>query len=386
MRRILCSIAAFVCLLGAGPPAGGAQIGKVVAIQAGTPQDAALSAINAAPTSAQKIALLDKFLADFGQGDMALVAYEQYVAVYTADKNYDKAFEFADKGLAADPDDFGISYSVFRAAQEKGDVAREFRYGEILGGIVTRYKAQTAPANADAAEWQARKKDALTSVADTVNYVSSTLFEAARVEKDPKTQAALLERYSVAFPDSPYTEPAQALAASNYRQLGDYAKMTAFAQSVLAKNPDNTAILLLLADDGSERAVNLGQADQYAHKVLDLLAKAQKPAGVTDDECKQRISIQQGIAWSSIGQVAIQKKNDAAALDAFQKAAALLKSEPFTYARNQYRMGFALVNLKRNAEARVALTQAASLDTPYKPLAQEKLKSLSTARPTKKAP
>jgi len=72
------------------------------------------------------------------------------------------------------------------------------------------------------------------------------------------------------------------------------------------------------------------------------------------------------------------------ALDAFQKAAPLVKGEPFSYARNQYRMGFALLNLKRMPEARAALTQAASVDTPYKQMAQQKLSSLAAGGAAKK--
>jgi len=160
--------------------------------------------------------------------------------------------------------------------------------------------------------------------------------------------------------------------------------MTAFGQKILEKDPNNVSILLLLADDASDRGVNLDQADQYAHKVLDLVAAAQKPAGFTDEQWKARVALQQGLAWSAIGQVAIQKKRDAAALDAFQKAVPLLKSEPFSRARNQYRMGFALLNLKRTEDARAAFTEAASLDTPYKALAQQKLNSLPPASAKKK--
>src|SRR5271156_4603027 len=104
MRRILSlSLVALSMLLGL-PWFAEAQIGKSVAIPAGTPEDKALAAVAAAPTSAEKIALLDKFMAESGKGDMVIVASEQYLAVYAADKNYDKAFEYADKGLAADPD------------------------------------------------------------------------------------------------------------------------------------------------------------------------------------------------------------------------------------------------------------------------------------------
>jgi tetratricopeptide (TPR) repeat protein len=387
MRRILLPWLLVVSAVLLSPQPARGQIGKMVVIPAGSAEDHALAAIAAAPTNAEKLALLDKFAAEFGKGDMAIVADEQYVAIYAADKQYDKAFEFADKGLAADPDNYGIAYGAFRAAQEKADVEHEFRYGLALAGIVARYKKQPAPEGEDPRAWEEKKKDTLANVAEGMNYVSSSLFNAARGLQDAKLQATLLERYALAFADSPYAEGAQTLVADSYRRLREYAKMTSFAQQVLEKDPNNIAMLLLLADDGSERSVNLTQADEYAHKALDLISKAQKPAGVTDEQWTHRVTIQQGIAWSSIGQVAIQKKDDAGALDAFQKAAPLLKPEPFLYARNQYRMGFALLNLKRTPEARTAFTQAASLDTPYRPLAQEKLDSLAApAKKKKKTP
>jgi tetratricopeptide (TPR) repeat protein len=379
MRRVpFLAVFALSFLSALAPPAA-AQIGKQVPVAAGSPEDRALSEISAAPTNAEKIALLDKFMAAYGSGDLAVPAYEQYVAIYAADKNYAKAFEYADKGLAADPDNFSIAYGAFRAAQEKADLEREFQYGEALVGLVSRFKSQPAPTGEDPAAWEVHKKETLNSVADSMNYVSATLFNGARSVPDPKVQAALLERFAIAFPGSPYAENAQTLVANSYRQMAQYAKMTAFAQKILEKDPNNVSMLLLLADDASDRGVNLAQADQYAHKVLDLLAAAQKPAGVTEEQWQARVTLQQGLAWSAIGQVAIQNKRDAAALAAFQKAAPLVKAEPFSHARNQYRMGFALLNLKRTAEARAAFAEAASLDTPYKPLAQEKLKSLPPA-------
>ncbi len=379
---VLCAVCAVVCL----PRGAAAQMGKMVSIPAGSPEDHALAAVNAAPTAAEKLALLDKFMADYGKGDMAIVGDEQYVTIYTGEKQYDKAFEYADKGLATDPDDYGIAYSAFRAAQEKPDVQHEFTYGLALREIVSRYQQKPAPAGEDEMVWAARKKETLAGVTDEMSYVSASLFNAARGLQDAQMQANLLERYALAFADSPYAEPAQTLVADSYRRMQNYAKMTGFAQQVLAKDPNNIGMLLLLADDGSDRGVNLAQADECAHKALDLVAKAQKPAGATDEQWTKGIAVQQGIALSSIGQVAIEKKNDAGALDAFQKAAPLLKGDAFLYARNQYRMGFALLNLKRVPEAKTALTQAASLDTPYRPLAQQKLNSLAATPAKKKAP
>jgi hypothetical protein len=50
-----------------------AQIGKSVAVTAGTPEDKALAEIYAAPDGPEKVALLDKFMADYGKGDLELL-------------------------------------------------------------------------------------------------------------------------------------------------------------------------------------------------------------------------------------------------------------------------------------------------------------------------
>src|SRR5207253_6272316 len=63
MRRSLMILVTVVMSLALAPLLG-AQIGKRVSIGAGTPEDKALAEINAATDPAQKLALIDKFLAE----------------------------------------------------------------------------------------------------------------------------------------------------------------------------------------------------------------------------------------------------------------------------------------------------------------------------------
>jgi len=86
------------------------------------------------------------------------------------------------------------------------------------------------------------------------------------------------------------------------------------------------------------------------------------------------------LALGAIGQVNMQKKDNATAVQNFRAAAPLVKSDNVAYGRNQYRLGFALVNLKRMAEAKDAFTQAASVNSPYKALAQDKLKTFTAKK------
>jgi tetratricopeptide (TPR) repeat protein len=100
---------------------------------------------------------------------------------------------------------------------------------------------------------------------------------------------------------------------------------------------------------------------------------------VTDEQWQQQLSLQKGLALSSLGQVNIQKKNNAAAVGNLRDASPLLKSDANSYARNQYRLGYALLNLKKIPEAKQAFTEAASVNSPYKQPSLDKLKAMSGA-------
>src|SRR5262245_23454123 len=122
----------------------GQQIGKYVPIGAGSDADRAMAEINAATDPAQKLALIDKFATQFGQGDMALVATENYVNYYVAQKQYDKAFEYGDKVFALDSGNFNNAVNMVRAASEKGDTDKLLSYGEKAQSVITDFKASPA--------------------------------------------------------------------------------------------------------------------------------------------------------------------------------------------------------------------------------------------------
>ena len=364
-----------MCIACAAYPVYAQQIGKFVPIPANSDADHALTEINATTDPAQKLALIDKFAAS-AQGDMVIIADDQYVNYYIGAKNYDKALEYGDKLFALDADSFSNAVNMVRAAQGKGDVNRMFSYGEKSAQILQRYKERTAPEGMKQETWDSQKAQTLQDVHETVVYVEQLLVDGAYRTTDAAKRAALLVRFAQLFPDSPFANQALGVAAASYRQTQNTAKMLSVANDLLAKDPDNLGMLLLLADYYSEKAEQIDKAEAYAKKSVALLETAKKPDGVSDEQWKQQSALQKGLALSALGQVNIEKKNNAQAVDNFKAAAPLLKSDEGSYARNQYRLGFALLNLKRVPEAKAAFTDAASVNSPYKALAQEKLKTL----------
>lgn len=381
-----CSIALFGAFLIFTATAS-AQIGKSVSVAAGTPEDKDLEAIYAAPDSPDKVALLDKFMADHGNGDLALLGDQLYAQTYLAQKNYAKVYEYGDKALSLDPDDFSALILMMHAADEQGNAQKMYALGEKVGPLLARYQASPAPAGVSEDQWSAQKAQNLKDAQADVNYVQYTMVNAAYKTTDLPARIQLLERYAKAFPDSPYTLAVREQTAIAYQQAQNTPKMLDTAQSILTKDPNNISMLLLLADNWSESGQQLDKAGADAKKALELLGKAQKPDNVPDDQWQKQVSIQKGLAYSALGQVYVNNNQNAQAVEAFKQASPLLKSDSFSYGRNLYRLGFTLAKMQRTPEARTVLTEAVSVNSPYKAKAQETLNRIggSTKKPTHKA-
>jgi len=378
-------VAAFVMfLLLSGFVLSAQQIGKYVPVAAGSEADHAITEINAATDPAQKLALIDQFAAGPGQGDMALVAEELYVNYYLAQKQYDKAFEAGDKLFVIDPLNLQNAINMVRGASEKGDAERLLLYGEKAQNIIVAFKALPAPPESSSENWEQQKAHAIEANQDNLRYVQQAVYGGVYQTADPAKRADQLLRFAKLFPESQYAQPAMGVAATSYQQAQNAPKMLEVANALLAKDPNNLGMLLLVSDYYGEKGEQLDRAESYAQKAATLADSATRPETVPEDQWKQQYELQKGLALSTLGQVSLQKKNNSQAVQNFQAAAALLKSNNTSYARNEYRLGFAFINLKKVAEARAAFSAAASVDSPYKGPAQDKLKTLPAAPTTRR--
>jgi hypothetical protein len=362
-----------------------AQIGKSVAVSAGTPEDKDLATIYAAPEGPNKIALLDKFIADHGTGDLALLGDQLLAQSYLAQKNYAKVYEYGEKVLGLDPDNFPALILMVHAADEQGNVQKLYALGEKVGPLLAHYQASAAPEGTADDQWIAQKTQNLKDAQADIGYVQYTMVNAAYKTSDLAARTTLLEGYAKAFPDSPYTLGVREQTAIAYQQAQNTPKMIETAQDILTKDPNNISMLILLADNWSENGQHLDQAATDAKKALDLLEQAKKPDNLTDDQWQKQISIQKGLAYSVLGQVYVNNDDNAKAIESFKQASPLLKSDAFSYGRNLYRWGFTLAKMKRIPEARKVLTEAVSINSPYKAKAQETLNKIGGAAPRKGA-
>jgi tetratricopeptide (TPR) repeat protein len=360
-----------------------AQLAKPITTKAGTPEDKALDEISATTDPARKLALIDKFNAELAHDEYAILGVDLYVSYYSEAKNYPKMAEYAQKILALDPDNYAAALHLANAQFESGNVAGVIEAGEKLSGILTRYKAQTAPAGAEP-NWASLHKQSFDDQKDQINYVENIMFNSLYKVQSPAERAAYAERIVAAFPDGPYAAASEIMAANSYQQAQDNPKMVAAAEKVLTMDANSAEMLVLLAEYYSSAQEQLDKALADAKKAIELLPAAKAPQGVPDDQWKNQVKLQTGLAWSAEGQILIIRNDLEGAANAFRTASPLLKGEVNAYARNLYRLGFTYARQKKIPEATAALDECISLNTPFKAPAQQTLTQMSTTTTTKR--
>jgi tetratricopeptide (TPR) repeat protein len=359
-----------------------AQIGKSIMVPAGTPEDKAVNAIAAAPDPAQKIALLDQFMKDYGsKPDLALLGEILYTTAYLQHNDYDKAIEQGEKVMAADPDNFATAVNLVRAAAGKPDAAKAFDFADQVLAIVARYKAAPPPAGTSQQTWASQQANTLKSAQEDIESMQYALFTAASQVSDGSQRAIFFDRFLKDFPDSAYAPNAREALAFAYQQAQNTPKMLDSAQQVLAKDPSNVSMLLLLADYYSGEGKQLDDAAADAQKALDTLGSAAKPAQVSQADWDKQVTLQKGIAYSALGQIDVIRTKNAQAVAAFKEADPLLESNNYYYARNLYRLGFTLAKMQQTAEAIKYLEQAIKIDSPFRALAQQTLAKINGSAP-----
>ena len=84
------------------------------------------------------------------------------------------------------------------------------------------------------------------------------------------------------------------MAAATYQQTQNTPKMLETANGLLAKDPNNLGMLILLADYYSEKGEQLDKAEASAKKAITVVGTAKKPEGLTDDQWTQQAGCKRG--------------------------------------------------------------------------------------------
>jgi tetratricopeptide (TPR) repeat protein len=223
--------------------------------------------------------------------------------------------------------------------------------GVMLGSAQTSQPAQSAPAAP--AEKKPQYKD----------QQEFTLYDSVTKETDATKKLALLNTWKEKYPESDFKNDRLKIFLTTYQQLGQPAKMIDTAKEMLAVDPkDITAlywITFLTPTLGSTGSDTLDTGEKAANGLL----VAEKPATVKDDDWTKAKSQTDAVAYTTLGWIAMQRKNNDVAETDFKKS---LTVDP-KQAQDSYWLGTVILAEKKpekQAEALFDFARAASYDGP----------------------
>ncbi|MBV9182870.1 MAG: hypothetical protein JO356_16295 [Acidobacteria bacterium] len=365
----------FTLLLSLAPLAY-SQVEKL-AIPAGTPEDKDLTTIGSEPDANKKLQMYQDFLAKYASNPVA-VAYAnwQLSQSYQTTGDFAKAIECGDKAVAASPHNLDLLTSQVMLAQQAKDNARQFRYSLDGGAVYNSIAKQAKPADLSDEQFASNIAAAKEANRGAYEFFQNAAFNAIAAENNSTTRMDYIDQFKTTFPQSGMDDQIANYAMLSLAELKDTKRLVAYAEKVLAGNPEDEGALLMLANayvDSSEPGA-LGKAVTYAQRTI-VTAKAEQP----DADRSRKVSA--GVAHSILGRVYAKQEKTVPSITELKSAIALLKGQDEQqYAVSAYFLGWDYAKLNRLTEARAVLTDAAKIPGPMQPPVKDLLTKVNSAR------
>ncbi len=185
-------------------------------------------------------------------------------------------------------------------------------------------------------------------------------------ERTPEEQIRLLEDFLLQYPETELKEYAYQAATQAYQAKNDFAKVLTYGEMTLAENENNLVALLILssaipertAKSDPDREENLAEAERYASRSLEVLAKLPMPAELTPEQWRQTRRDAEATPHAALGLIAMIRED-------FPKAEGELKMATEMAARPDpvtlYRLGLCYSLEKKYDPALEVLERSAAL-------------------------
>jgi tetratricopeptide (TPR) repeat protein len=162
-------------------------------------------------------------------------------------------------------------------------------------------------------------------------------YNQAAAKTDPAQLEAAADEFGQKFPNSELKELLYVRATSLYQQQNNSAKVITAGRKAIAINPTNPVPLVAVAsalvmdtrESDLDRDSRYAEAGKDAQAALDNIDTGLEiPPGVAEAQIAAAKANLRSIAYDTLGVIAMNKKDYAAAEQSFQKAADLMKDQP----------------------------------------------------------
>ena len=206
---------------------------------------------------AQKVKLLNDFIAEFPKSASLAWIYDQLQPVYVESKNYDRVIALGAKMLEVDPDNIEGAHSTLLAAEQSGNPEFVRQAAAACWQVATRLsRAPGYP-----------KTDYARQISEYSEFVMASV---ANRETDPRKRQEGLKALEQLNPKSPFLHGSRNEVFS-LSQGPNREAMVAVAERTIAADPNNEDMLIMVADYHMQRGDMPDKVLDYSTRVVEIL-------------------------------------------------------------------------------------------------------------------
>jgi len=284
--------------------------------------------------------LLDQFWKDYQEAGMIHWAYDEICRAFVASGQPVRALAVGEKLMTRDPQDIEIAQKSLKLAEDQKDAALI----EKWSAIATRAAGSSG------------------ALHDHVDYLAYSAI--TRIADRGKKREAI-EEFLKSHPGSPYKTAVEDLYLQSWRESGNPQSTLAAAKRILEQDDSNLTALAIVADSYMQSEKEPNKVLAYARKILAVLNKQPKPAGLTDAEWSRKKAPLIGHAYWMIGSVSIQQDRYSDADKAIRAALPYVKDDSPLFSTALFYLGWANYQLGNLSEAIRFNQQCALVNGPY---------------------
>ncbi len=326
-----------------------------------TPEGQALQQIGEESDDAKKLAGFEKFVQDYPKSENLAWVYSEMVPLYAKANQPDKAVDIGSKLIALDPEDLETGLATLKAAESKKDPDLVKKWSDTTAAIAQKELAAKKPEDEDEEDW----KKHLDYVKQVSTYSEYALNAMALQTADPRKKADLIEDLYGRNPQSQYVGPLLPVALQAYQQINDSDRAVAFAEKVLAKDPNNDDMLLVAANAYSQNGKEPDKVITYSSKLVEVVSAKPKPDGVSDADWDNRKKMLTGLGHYFPGKLYYTQKKWGPADKELRAALPLVESNAALKPEVLFLIGDSNYRLENGAEALKYFQACAAIKSRY---------------------
>ena len=338
-----------------------------------------LQRIQQEPTLPRKLALLEKYVAEYPKTVSIAWVYEQLLPIYKEAMQWDRVITTADGLLAVDPNDLDSAHDGLKAAEALNNPELMIKYAELAWDLATRTLQTPKPADPeDVPDWTKQMDFARENLA----YCEYTLAKMAAAQTDDLKRAELTLALQERNPHSQFLFLTKKPTVIELASLNPV-KALQLAEQGLVENPDNIDFLMTVADHDMNLEKNLPQTLNHALRILELVHGKPQPADITPSEWeKKQVKFSgwanwiAGVIYGKQARYGLSDRHLRAALADIRENARLTAAAYFYLGYDNYALAGELADKGRAIEAVKFSKLCAEMDSPFRSLALKNLEAL----------